>query len=176
MFFMKNLLYYTLIYVLLSFFTGVLNFFLHTEHWIVCLLSIILLGSGSYVLDTFRVNIAQINSKITYIERSFICLKSKYYYKSLLLKIALTLMGSYCLYSLFNIEDNKHIIMLFLCLFIIVYVNVLPVFFIIVDTRFLILYLKKNGSKNIHFEKCNKTKSACYLSYRDFKKIILFND
>lgn len=174
--YMKNLLYYTLVYILLTFFTGVLNFSLHTGYWTFYLLFIIILSGGSYVLDVFRVKRIKCNKKLFYIRRSFLYLKSRFYYKSLFLKIILALLGVYLLNFLFALENDTYIMVLFFCLFIIVYVNVLPMFFVVIDTQLVTLFLNEIGGENIHIVKCDEMQTSCYLGYSDLKKIAKFDD
>lgn len=173
---MKNILYYILIYVLLSFFTGVLYFFFQLGYLTVFLLATVALGAGSCFLDTYRVRKVTSSGEIFYIRRCFLNLNSLYYYKSLFLKILSALLGAYGICLLFSIEDNVSVMIIFFCLFMLLYVNFLPMFFVVIDARCLTLYLERRGNKDIYIEKHDETQSSCYLGYRDLKKMIRLNN
>ena len=173
--YMKNLIYYILIYILLTFLTGILNFSLHEGYYFFYLLFIIMLSGGSYILDLFRVKRIKCNSNLLYIRRSFLYLKSRFFYKSLFLKIISTFLGVFFLDFLFSMENSNTILITFFCIFIIMYVNVFPMFFVIIDTQLITLFLEKEGGKNIHIVRCDEIQTSCYLGYNDLKKIMRFN-
>ena len=167
---MKNWLYYILIYLLISSLFGVLGFFYSRGYLIYYVLTIIAFGGVSYLIDIFRIRRTLRNS-VVYIERRFFCLDYKYYYKSLFYKILLTFLFLYLMDIIFNIESSIHAVLIFLSLFIVIYINMFPIFFVKIEKRVLQSYIETCGSNDIYIKAYNENEIHCLLRLSDLKRI-----
>lgn len=129
---MKNILYYILIYLILSFPTGVLNYFYYSTHFLLYIVSIVLLGALSYLIDTIKVKKLN-SSKIVSIKRCFFPYKYSFYYLSIILNIIFAFIFTYITICLFQIEIYEHIVLFYFSFLIVLYVNAFPVFHVIIS-------------------------------------------
>lgn len=100
----------------MSFLLGVLNFFFYKGYLVHYIMAIVALGGISYLIDVFRVK-RVLRNNVFYIERRFLCLSYKYYYKYLFYKILLTFLCLYIVDSFFNIESYTHTFVIFFLYF-----------------------------------------------------------
>lgn len=129
---MKNILYYILIYLILSFPTGVLNYFYYSTHFLLYIVSIVLLGALSYLIDTIKVKKLN-SSKMVSIQRCFFPYKYSFYYLSIILNIIFAFIFTYITICLFQIEIYEHIVLFYFSFLIVLYVNAFPVFHVIIS-------------------------------------------
>lgn len=111
---------------------------------------------------------------VIYIERRFFCLDYKYYYKSLFYKILLTFLCLYLIDIIFNIESYIYAIVIFLSVFIILYINMFPVFFVKIDKKVLQSYMETWGRNDIYIKAYNKDEVHCLLRLRDLERISMY--
>lgn len=154
----------------MSFLLGVLNFFFYKGYLVHYIMAIVALGGISYLIDVFRVK-RVLRNNVFYIERRFLCLSYKYYYKYLFYKILLTFLCLYIVDSFFNIESYTHTFVIFFCIFIIIYINAFPIFFIKINKRSLRLFIEVLGNNDIYIKEYNKDEVHCFLRFCDLKRI-----
>lgn len=154
----------------MSFLFGVLNFFFSKGYLVYYIMTIVGLGGISYLIDIFRVK-KVLRNNVFYIERRFLCLSYKYYYKYLFYKVLLTFLCLYLVDTIFNIESYIYTLLVFFCIFIIIYINTFPIFFVKISKRLLQLYVEVWGSNDIYIKAYNKDEVHCFLRFCDLKRI-----
>lgn len=152
---------------------GVLGFFYSRGYFVYYVLTIIALGGISCFIDVLRIR-KKLRDSVIYIERRFFCLDYKYYYKSLFYKILLTFLCLYLIDIIFNIESYIYAIVIFLSVFIILYINMFPVFFVKIDKKVLQSYMETWGRNDIYIKAYNKDEVHCLLRLRDLERISVY--
>ena len=162
-------------YVLLSLW-GVIRYLDVSLYWAYYCFFVVALGGISCLLDLFRLEKLSCE-KIYYIERRFLCLDYLFFYKSLFYKIILTNCLVYILIHIFNVEDKVIWGIIFACSFPVIYINIFPMYYVIMDSETLDAYMdEKKKVSGISIKSKRNKDVHCYLREDDLRNISAYCD
>ena len=168
---MKNWIYYTLMYILLSLW-GVIKFLDIEKCWGYYCILVVILGGASCLLDFAKIRKISCQ-KIYYIERRFLCLDYLFFYKIILTICCIHIIG-----LILHIEDKTPLWgFIFVCLFAIIYINTFPMYYVIMDSETLDAYIdEKKITPSISIKATRNKDVHCYLKGSDLRNISTYSN